>query len=203
MTSDFDRQLQPCARIGLSARPPPGAKGNSSPLIPHASCDKSAPERMLDHETQAVFLKALIAYDDGEASLQLRDSLAKADRESKCIRRTMFVLVILFILSLAGLGYCAILLPQIFFNSTHFVTISLSVLGLASLIAQLELFGCLLWHRFAVDRLHKECRLRVLLLVESQLRASLRRNPSEPVKARESCPETQSESDGDLQSVLQ
>jgi hypothetical protein len=128
---------------------------------------------MQEHETQAGFLKVLIAYEDGDASRQLREGLAKADHESKRIRHAMFLVVTLFILSLAGLSYCAVLLPQIFFNPTHFVTLSLSVLGLASLISQLELFGYLLWHRFTVNRLHKECRRRVLLLVESQLRASL------------------------------
>jgi hypothetical protein len=178
MTSTFDRQMEPCARNGHSVRPPPAAKGNSSPRIPRAICDKSAPDRMLEHETQAAFLKALIGLEDGEASLELQDSLAKAERESKWIRHVMFLMVTLFSLSLAGLGYCAVLLPEIFFNPTHLVTKSLTVLGLASLISQLELFGYLLWHRLAVNRLHKECRRRVLLLVESQLKASLRRSQS-------------------------
>jgi len=65
--------------------------------------------------------------------------------------------------------YCAILLPRISSNPTHIVTRSLNVVGLASLICQLEFFGYLLWHRYAVNRLHKECRRRVLLLVDSQL----------------------------------
>jgi hypothetical protein len=132
---------------------------------------------MLEHKTQAAFLKALIAYEDGEASLRLRESLAKADRERKRIRHALFLMVTLFILALAGLSYCALLLPQIFSNPGHFVTKSLSFLGLASLIAQLEFFGYLLWHHFEVNRLHKECRRRVLLLVDSQLGTSLRRIP--------------------------
>jgi len=166
--------METCARNRLSAPPPSVVKVNSAPLIAPAIHDKSAPERMLVHETQAAFLKALVAYEDGEASRQLRDSLAKADRESKFIRHAIFLMVMLFLLSLAGLGYCALLLPRIFFNPSHTVIKSLCILGLASLIAQLEFFGYLLWHRFAVDRLHKECRRRVLLLVESQLRASVR-----------------------------
>jgi cytochrome c biogenesis protein CcdA len=133
---------------------------------------------MREHETQTAFLKRLIAYADGEASRQLHDRLANADRNSKRIGRALLVMVALFILSLAGLGYCADLLPQIFSNPTHIVTKSLSVLVLASLICQLEFFGYLLWHRLAVGRLQKECRRRILLLVEPQLRASLERSPS-------------------------
>ena len=177
MRSTLERQIEPCARNGHAVRPPPFAKRNSSPPIPRAIYAQSASDCVLEHKTQAAFLKALIAYEDGEESRQLRDNLAKADRERKRIRHALFLMVALFILALAGLGYCALLLPQSSSNPGHFVTKSLSFLGLASLIAQLEFFGYLLWHHFAVNRLHKECRRRVLLLVESQLRVSLRRGP--------------------------
>ena len=174
MTSTFDRQIAPCARNGHSVRPPPVATRASSPPIPRAIWHKPAPDHTLEHETQAAFLKALIAYEDGEASRQLRDSLAKAERERKCIRHALFLMVTLFILSLAGLSYCVLLPPPGFYKFTHFVTMSLSVLGLASLMCQLGFFGYLLLHRSGVDRLHKECRLRVLLLVEPLLSASPR-----------------------------
>ena len=133
---------------------------------------------MLEHKTQAAFLKALIAYEDNETSRQLQDNLVKADRERKCIRHALFLMVTLFILAVAGLSYCALLLPRIFSNPTHFVTRSLNVLGLASLICQVEFVSNLLWHRFSVNRLHKECRRRVLLLVDSQLSDNLRPSQS-------------------------
>jgi len=173
MTSTFDRQLAPCARNGIFMRPAPVATGNSSPPIPRTIGGKSAPDRMREHETPVASPKPLIANEDREASLQLRDRLSKADRERKRIRHAFFLMATLFILALAGLSYCALLAPQVFFNPEHFITTSLSFLGLASLIAQLEFFGYLLWHRSAVNRLHKELRRRVRLLVESQLRASL------------------------------
>jgi hypothetical protein len=159
-------------------RPPPVATGASSPPIPRATGVKAAPDRKLEHETEAAFLKALIALEDGEESRQLRVSLTRAERERKRICHAMLLMVALFILSLAGLSYCALLLPQGFFNPTRFVTMSLSVLGLASLISQLEFFGYLLWHRTAMNHLHKECRRRVLLLVESRHSASLSSSPS-------------------------
>jgi hypothetical protein len=133
---------------------------------------------MLEQEAPAAFLKLLVAYEDGEASLQLKNDLVKADRETKCIHRAISYMLVLFILSLAGLSYCAILLPQIYSNPTYFVTKSLSVLGAASMICLLEFFGYLLWHLFAASRLQKECRRRVLLLVESRLTASLHGSPS-------------------------
>ena len=173
MRTDFENQLEPCVRIGVCMPPSPAAEGNTSPLIPGPICDNSAPGCVLEHKTETSFLKELIAIDNSEANLQLRDSLAKADRENRFIVRAIILMVTLFIVSLAGLSYCALLVPQVFYNSTHLATKSLSVLGLASLIAQLEFFGYLFWHRFAVIRLHKECRHRALLLVQSRLRASL------------------------------
>jgi len=162
--------MEPGTNPALSTPRSPAAGDNSAPLIMAAIRDESAPRRMPEHETQAAFLKALIAFEDGEASRQLRDDLAKADRESRFFRRAIALMVMLFLLSLAGLGYCALLLPQIFFKPTHFVTASLCFLGLASLISQLEFWVYLVWHRFAVNRLHKECRRRVLLLIETQFR---------------------------------
>jgi hypothetical protein len=175
MKDNSNLQSEPCAKFDYSMRPSSVAEGNGSPLIPREICDTSPPNRKLEHETQADFLKALIAYEDNEVNLELRSSLAKADREGKYIRYALFSMATLFILSVAGLVYCAVLLPQVFANPTHFVTKGLSVLVLASLISQFEFVGYMLWQRSAVNRLHKECRRRVLLLVESQLSASLRR----------------------------
>jgi hypothetical protein len=159
-------------------RPPPAPPAVSSPPNPRAISGQAALERKPEHQTQAAFLKRLIALEDGEESRQLRDSLAKADRELACIRQALLLTVAIFILSLVGLGYCAVLLPQTFFHTPHFVTMSFSILGLASLIAQIEFSGYLLWHRIAVNRLHKECRRRVLLLVEPHLSASLCPSPA-------------------------
>ena len=178
MTSAFTKQLAPCARNGSSVPPPPVATGASWPPMPCPIGGKSAPDRVLEHETQAAFLKALIALEDGEESRQLRDSLAKADRERKSIASR-------HIADGGALhsipGWTWLLCPSAaagFLPSTQFVTMSLSFLGLASLIAQLEFFGYLLWHRSAMNRLHKECRRRVLLLVEPRFSPSPRRSPT-------------------------
>jgi len=76
----------------------------------------------------------------------------------------------LFMLSLAGLVYCAILQPRVFRNPGHLVMRSLCYLGLGSLISQGAFMGYLLWHRVAARRLHRECRRLVLALAQSQLK---------------------------------
>ncbi|MCX6902266.1 MAG: hypothetical protein NTW03_02050 [Verrucomicrobia bacterium] len=122
-----------------------------------------------EHKTEHTFLKQLIVHDASEASRLLQNNLAQAERDEKCIRRAVFSMVVLFMLSLAGLGYCAILLPEVFRNPSHLVMRSVCYLGLGSLISQVAFLGYFLWHRIAVSRLHRECRRLVLALAHSKL----------------------------------
>ena len=119
---------------------------------------------------QGAFLKALILRLESEERHRLHESLAKAERDGNCIRRAIGLVVVMLMISGAGLGYCALLLPEVFRDHTHLLTRSLSVLGLGSLISQVVFLGCLLWHRAVVTRLHEDCRHLVLALVRSQLK---------------------------------
>lgn len=125
---------------------------------------------MRESKEQGAFLKALILCLESEERHRLHESLAKAERDGNCIRRAMFLVVVMLLISGAGLGYCALLLPEVFRDHTHLLTRSLSVLGLGSLISQVVFLGCLLWHRAVVTRLHEDCRHLVLALARSQLK---------------------------------
>jgi hypothetical protein len=135
---------------------------------------------MLDHQTahttERAFLKRLIEPDASDESRQLQDRLAQAKRDGTCIHRALFLMRMLFLVSLAALGYCAILLPDIFYNSEHFVMRSLGYSVLGSLFAQGVLIGYLLWHRATVSRLRRECRRLVPALAQSQLKPTAAAN---------------------------
>jgi hypothetical protein len=126
--------------------------------------------QMTAHKKPSAFLKALVLHLDREERRQLYDNLVEAERDEKCIRRAMFLMIVLLMVSVAGLGYCALLLPEVFHNHTHLLMRSLAVLGLGSLISQAVFLGYLLWHRTTVTRLHQECRRLVLALAQSQLK---------------------------------
>lgn len=126
--------------------------------------------RMMERTTEHAFLKQLIALDASVESRQLQDRLRHTEREHKCIRRAAFLMVVLLMLSLAGLAYCAILLPEVFRNPEHIVMRGLYDLGLGALISQVAILGYLLRHRAVASRLRAECRL--LILVKSQLNRS-------------------------------
>jgi cytochrome c-type biogenesis protein CcmH/NrfG len=147
-------------------------------LVPRDISSQRSLDRKLAHEAQAALLKAPVTLADLDQGRQLRGRLAKAERELKRIRHTIFVVMTILVLSLAGLAYCAVLLPQAVYKPTHFLTMTLSALVLAALIAQVEFFAYLLWHRSGVNRLHEECRRPVLARVESQLQASPLSDPS-------------------------
>ena len=102
-------------------------------------------ERGREHKTEHTFLKQLIVHDASEASRLLQNDLTQAERDEKCIRRAVFSMVVLFMLSLAGLGYCAILLPDVFRNPSHLVMRSVCYLGLGSLMSQVAFLGYFLW----------------------------------------------------------
>lgn len=123
------------------------------------------------HKQQGAFLKALLQQLVNGERHQLCESLVKAEREGKCIHRAMFLMVVLLLSSLAGLAYCALLLPDVFRSPSNLLIRSLLVLGLSSLISQVIFLGYLVWHRAVVTRLHEECRRLVLSLTQSQLKA--------------------------------
>jgi hypothetical protein len=119
-----------------------------------------------ERNTEHAFLQRVIAQDAGEEGRQLQDRLAQAEHHDQYLRRALFLMGLLIMLSLAGLGYCAILLPGIFCDPTHVVIRSLRYLGVASLVSWVGFFGDFLWHRTAVGRLHRECQRQVLALAE-------------------------------------
>jgi hypothetical protein len=124
---------------------------------------------MTAHREPGSFLKALVLHLDIEDRRRWYAHLTTAEREARSLRRGVFLMAVLVLASVAGLSYCALLLPEVFRNRTHVLMRGLYALALGSLISQAAFVGYLLWHRASVTRLHKECRRRVLALAQSQL----------------------------------
>ena len=127
-------------------------------------------DRMKARNTEQAFLRQLIAYDASEEGRRLHDALAQTERDERSIFRVMLLVVVIFMSSMAGLGYCAILRPEVFRDPGHLVMRILGYSGLGSLVSQGGIFGYLLWHRVSVSRLRKKCRRQVLALAGSQLK---------------------------------
>ncbi len=119
-------------------------RGNTPSLRPDALSSEPLVDERAGREPGA-FLQALLPHLDSEERRQLHEDLTKAEREGKCIRRAVFLMVVLLMLSAAGLGYCALLVPEVFRDPSHPLIRMLSVAGLGSLISQVVFLGHLLW----------------------------------------------------------
>lgn len=141
---------------------------------------------MVAHKKTGTFLKTLILHLDHAEQVRaeqvraeqvradhrlLCDHLSKAEHEKKSICRAVFLAMLLLMFSAAGLGYCAILMPEVFHSPGNLLIRSLAVLGLGSLISQAIFLGYLVWHHAVAARLHEEGRRVVLALALARLQA--------------------------------
>ena len=170
MNITTDSQWNPCATNGVPEPVPQDMRSRPLPPTPESADGKPMLDFTMERNTEHAFLRLLIAHDTSKESQQLQHNLAQTKRDEKCICRAVFVMVILSILSLAGVSYGAILLPEVLWKSNYHVLQSLCYLGLGSLISLVVFLGYLLGNRAVVSRLHGECRLRVLAVAKSQFK---------------------------------
>jgi len=137
----------------------------------------SPPIGIKAHRKPGPFLGALLLHLDSQESRRLYHELLALERDERCLWRGLFVMGVLLMVALAGLGYCALLLPNSERGFTHPMVSCMLVLGLGALISQAVFLGYLLWQRTKVMNLHKECRGLILTLAPSRLRLAA---PAEP-----------------------
>ena len=118
--------------------------------------------RMSERQKQINFLKVLIRHEESEQHRDLQDRIKKAEQDEKCIRRMLFLVFVVELLSLAGLGYSAVFHPNFFAYTTPFLVRLFSALGLGSLVCLVAFLGYWLWHRNMLNDLNEECRRVVL-----------------------------------------
>src|SRR3954468_117681 len=123
---------------------------------------------MSEREKQTRFLKDLIAAEDSEQCRDLQARLSKAEQDEKCIRSAVRLILLLAGLSIAGLGYSAVFVPQFFHSSTPWVVKFFTALVLASLICLAGFSGFYLWYRAICNRLCQECRNLIMALQSFQ-----------------------------------
>jgi hypothetical protein len=127
---------------------------------------------MSEHQKQAAFLRALMAYEDGIEHQLLKERLCAAEKNERCLVYACRLVGCLVLVGLAGLGYSAVLLPQFFDNSPHVLIQFFSALGLGSMMC-LGVFGGLwFWYRIAVNRVYDECRKVVMRMIEVRFKTS-------------------------------
>ena len=123
---------------------------------------------MSEHEKHSAFLKSLLTCDDNAEHHGLQERISRAERDEHCLGCACRLVSLIALLALAGLGYCAVLLPEFFQKARHFYVQVFSALALASVLCLTAFIGLWLWYRSIVNRLHDEGRKFIAALVQSR-----------------------------------
>ena len=126
---------------------------------------------MSEREKQTRFLKELIRSEHCEELEGLQAQIIKAERDERCIRSALWLMLVLALLSAAGLGYSALFVREFFENATPAIVKVFSALVLASMICLVGFLGFWFWTRQICNRLYEDCRNLII---------SLHRPPSPP-----------------------
>jgi hypothetical protein len=121
---------------------------------------------MIERRTETDFLKWLIGFGDPEQCADLRERIHHVQREEYYVRRLMILMCVLLLISLSGLGYALVFVPDWLGRTLPWMVRIFCALGLSS---ALSFAGCLVcwWRRhLRLEALHNECRevVRTLLL---------------------------------------
>jgi formate hydrogenlyase subunit 3/multisubunit Na+/H+ antiporter MnhD subunit len=125
---------------------------------------------MSEYRKQAAFLKALMSYDESSEHQPLLERLAQAENNERCLIGACWLVGLIALFGLAGLGYSAVLLDQFFDGSPHVLLRIFGALGLGAALCLVFFIALWFWYRNAVNRIHQECRQVVTRMVASRLR---------------------------------
>ena len=127
---------------------------------------------MSERQKETRFLKTLILNEDSEHGRQLQEKITRAEKDERCIRGAVFVVLLLVLLAISGLGYSAVLVPQFKHFSSHLATKVCCAVGLGSLICLCIFIGYWFWYRALSNRVYEECRRFLRAALEGKLKES-------------------------------
>jgi hypothetical protein len=123
---------------------------------------------MSERRKHTYFVRQLMWCYDCDQCRQLQSQINQAERDERCIRSALVAAMMLALLSAAGLGYSAVLLPEFFDNGTPLCVKIFTVLLIGSTISSLGFTGFLYWYRRLCNQLYHECRRLIIALQNSK-----------------------------------
>jgi hypothetical protein len=121
---------------------------------------------MTERQKERVFVKDLLRREESPLGQDLQAQILKSEQNEKCVRCALMIVFVLGLLSLAGLGYSAVLLPSFFENSTPFLVRLFTALALACGLCLLLYVG--LWFSYRATTNHLLNEIRRFLLASGQ-----------------------------------
>ncbi len=114
---------------------------------------------MSEYRKQATFLRKMVMHEDTPENRALCERMAHVEHCERCTQCACRLVGLIALLGLAGLGYSAVLLPEFFDSSTHFIVRLCSALGLGSAVCFAAFLALWFSYRRAANRLHAQCRV--------------------------------------------
>jgi len=124
---------------------------------------------MTEHQKETAFLRHCILYDDGAERHRLEERIMRGQRDERCLRRAMWLMVLLVALAVAGLGYGMVLEESVLDNTSPLILTIICAVGVGSLFCLLVFVGIGIAYRNNLDQRRQECRQLVTRLLESRL----------------------------------
>jgi hypothetical protein len=122
-----------------------------------------------EHQRETAFLRHCIRYDDSPRRQELDERITQIQRDERCVRRAVWLMLLLGALAVASLTYPAILEANFPYNAPQFIVNLIFAVGVASLISLLVFVGLGLVFRKKLNQRREECRQLVTRLLESRL----------------------------------
>ena len=124
---------------------------------------------MSEHQKHTEFLKQCILYDDSSERHRLEQKVAGTQRDLRCVQRAMWLMALLTLLAVAGLGYEDVLMVNFPYDTPTSAISTICALGVGSLISFLAFAGLGMIYTRKLDQRREECRQLVTRLLESRL----------------------------------
>lgn len=128
---------------------------------------------MNDRQSQTEFLRQCLLYDDSSERHKLAERIRQVQHNERCVRRAVWLMILLAALAFAGLAYLAVFLEDFPQNMpgfmTRFMTKLFCLVGLGSLICIPAFVGLEVVYRKELNQRREECRRLATKLLESRL----------------------------------
>ena len=104
------------------------------------------------------FLKWLVGFGEPEHYSALRQRLLLLDREGYHIRRVMTLMSVLLLISLSGIGYSVVFIPDWLGRNLPWVVRIFCAIGLSAGISLLLCVACWMRYKMRLESVNDDCR---------------------------------------------
>ena len=113
---------------------------------------------MSEHQKETAFLLRCLRCDNSAEHQALDSRITQLQRDERCVGRAVWLMAVLTAVALAGLGYAAILIENLPWDTSHLMVKIVSTLGLTCIICLVAFAGVRMVYRLKLNQRREEGR---------------------------------------------